>query len=116
MEFSIRFLSNPYEWVPLSYTIINQEPGIECSRGYCVSDTISLNSISGSPTRRRNIRICDFSLNDSVQFRWLMSSYINQANRGTEDRWSLDDIEVNLIDHVNIENILLDSFDSNSFK
>ncbi len=64
-----------------------------------MQDTDILSSIPGEdykPYSRRNVQICGFPLNDSIQLRWLMSSPISTQNRRYEDKWSLDDVQVKL--------------------
>ncbi len=113
LEFSIRFSSNPSEWIPLSLTYIDQASS-NCRRGYCVKETSILLTYIGSPKPyiRSNIIICGFFPTDSIQIRWLMSSHFMVESSVFQDKWSLDDIQVNLITE-NISVLLFeDNFDS----
>ncbi len=122
LEFSIRLLSNPSEWIPLSITHINDNTTSNCRRGYCVQDTDTLISNIGynhkdyKPYSRRNIQICGFPLNDSIQLRWLMSSTISTQNRPYEDKWSLDDIQVKLTTPNHSKLLMAEIFDESSLK
>ncbi len=119
MEFSIRLLSNPSEWIPLSITHINDNTTSNCRRGYCVQDTDILSSVPGTvykPYSRRNIQICGFPLNDSIQLRWLMSSTIGPRNSPYEDKWSLDDIQVKLTTPNHSKLLMEEIFDESSLK
>ncbi len=116
LEFSIRLLSNPSEWIPLSITHINENTTSNCRRGYCVQDSDTLYANQDRETynsySKMNIQICGFPLNESVQLRWLMSTTIIARNSPYEDRWSLDDIEIKLM-MGNISTCLMkDNFDN----
>ncbi len=119
LEFSIRLLSNPSEWIPLSITHINQPTTSNCRRGYCVQENDTLNSNPGNnykPYSKMNIQICGFPLIESVQLRWLMSTTIIVRNSRFEDKWSLDDIEIKLM-MGNISTCLMkDNFDNPTLK
>ncbi len=94
---------------------VNYQKTTTCRRGYCVQDTDVLFPDPGysyKPNSRRNIQICGFPLNDSIQLRWLMSSIVIVSRY--EDRWSLDDIQVFLITPNNSKSLIVDSFDEPS--
>ncbi len=117
LEFSIRLLSNPSEWIPLSITHINMPTTSNCRRGYCVQNTDTLNSnIGNNNYKPLNIQICGFPLNESVQLRWLMSSTIGTKNSSYEDRWSLDNIQIKLMMGNNSTCLIKDKFDNPTLK
>ncbi len=120
LEFSIKLLSDPSEWIPLSFSFVHKTTTSTCRRGYCVQDLDILDTIPGrasyKPYSRRNIQICGFPLNDSIQLRWLMSSTMGNRNRLFEDKWSLDDIQVFLTTHNHSKIIMVESFNEPSLK
>ncbi len=120
LEFSIKLLSNPSEWIPLSFSFVRETTTSTCRRGYCVQDLDILDTTPGNasykPYSRRNIQICGFPLNDSVQLRWLMSSTVVTRNSPYEDRWSLDDIQVFLMTHNHSKILMVESFNEPSLK
>ncbi len=78
-----------------------------------------LSSIPGEdykPYSRRNIQICGFPLNDSIQLRWLMSSTMAVGNSPYEDKWSLDDVQVKLTTPNYSKFLVAEIFDESSLK
>ena len=82
VEFSLQLLSKPEEWIPIRYlyynniddstlqSIIIGEPGHKFRlRGY--NKVEQSNSSNG--LNKFEIQICNFSLSDSLQFRWLQT-------------------------------------------
>ncbi len=117
LEFSIRLLSNPSEWIPLSFTHFNRRTTSNCRRGFCVQDEAVLSTAPDStydPYSWRNIQICGFPLNDSIQLRWLMSSF--HSSRINGDKWSLDDVNMYLIIDNNNKSVIVDNFDASLLK
>ena len=114
MEVSIRFLSNPSEWIPLAVIKINDQTLSPTRHGYVIPYIFELNTTS-KPTSFGNVTICNFPLNDSFQLRWLVASHVIKTP--PRDVWSLDDIEITIITEVNNSTTLLeDSFDMETLK
>ncbi len=72
--------------------------------------------VSYKPYSRRNIQICGFPLNDSIQLRWLMSSTIVVRSSPYEDKWSLDDVQVKLTTPNHSKLLMEEIFDESSLK
>ncbi len=115
LEFSVRLLSNPSEWIPLSILHTIEQTTSNCRRGYCVQDIATLNPLN-MPNIMRKIQICGIPLNDSIQLRWLMSSLLGIKNRPYVDLWSLDDIEINLITGNFSKSLIRDNFNNSALK
>ena len=114
MELSIRFLSDPSEWIPLALIQINSQIVDATRHGYVIPYILELHS-RNMPICFGNVTICNFSLNDSFQLRWLLTSHAVRAK--PRDVWSLDDIEIVFIADVNNSATLLeDSFDMEYLK
>ena len=98
VEFSIQFLSNPSQWIPLSLNIVDRDPSLThyYRRGYPVLEARRFFVNEGIPSEN-NIQICNFSLSDSFRLRWLLTSTFFVANNYYQDLWSLDDVEVSLV-------------------
>ncbi len=114
LEFSVRLLSNPSEWIPLSIIHTIEQTTSNCRRGYCVQDIATLHP-RNMPNIMRKIQICGIPLNDSIQLRWLMSSLLGK-NRRFGDWWSLDDIEINLITGNFSKSLIRDNFNNSALK
>ena len=114
MEVSIRFLSNPSEWIPLAVIKINNQTLSPTRHGYVIPYIFELHTVN-NPTSFGNMTICNFSLNDSFQLRWLVTSHVIMTP--PRDVWSLDDINVTIITEVsNSTTLLEDSFDMGHLK
>ena len=114
MEVYIRFLSNPSEWIPLAVIQINKQVASTRRQGYNIPylyiRTDEVNVVHG------NITICNFSLTDSIQLRWLVTSRAFTEDRAPADVWSLDDVEITLITECDNYTLLADSFDMSELK
>ena len=117
MEFSLRLLSKPEEWIPirfLYYNIISTsssifigEPGDNFRlRGYKVEQSKASNGWN-----KFKIQICNFSLSDSLQFRWLQTSKFSSG--GVNDVWFMDNITINLVQPSSRKNLLVEEFSEN---
>ena len=114
MEVYIRFMSNPSEWIPLAVIQINKQTVNSCRHGY----NIPYLYIHNDSTRvvHGNITICNFSLTDSIQVRWLVTSHNGFGNKAPTDVWSLDDVEITLTTECDNYTLLADSFDKSELK
>ena len=115
MEVYIRFLSNPSEWIPLAVIQISNQRVNTTRHGYDVPYKYALDT-SGTGTVHGNITICNFTLTDSIQVRWLVTSRGFTKHRAPRDVWSLDDVEVTLITECDNYTLLADSFDMSELK
>ena len=114
MEVYIRFLSNPSEWIPLAVIQINHQRVNTTRHGYNIPylyiRTYEMNLVHG------NITICNFSLTDSIQVRWLVTSRTPHKDTVPTDVWSLDDVEITLITECDNYTLLADSFNMSELK
>jgi len=115
MEVSIRFLSDPSEWIPLSVIQINSQIVSSTRHGYAVSYIYDL-QVWDTGLVNGNITICNFSLTDSFQLRWLLNSDTFTQNKAPKDVWSLDDVKVTLVTECINHTLLEDSFEMNEIK
>ena len=114
MEVSIRFLSNPSEWVPLAVIKINNQTLSPTRHGYVIPYIFELHAIN-KPTSFGNVTICNFPFNDSFQLHWLVTSHVIMVP--PRDVWSLDDIKITINNEVNNNTTLLeDAFDMGHLK
>ena len=74
MEVYIRFLSNPSEWIPLALIQINKQRVSTTRHGYNIPYKYILDRNNNIFEVHGNITICSFSLTDSFQLRWLVTS------------------------------------------
>ena len=114
MEFYIRFLSNPSEWLPLAVIQINNQSISTRRHGYEIPHLYKLTS--ETKVVHGNITICSFSLTDSIQVRWLVTSRPSNKDTAPKDVWSLDDVEITLITECDNYTLLADSFDMSELK
>ena len=116
MEFSIQMNSEGV-WIPITSsqvsTLIGSRENDEnvedvVIRGYHVEPNLaSPGSIS--------VQVCDFTHQvNSIQFRWLQTSIINDQNRLT-DIWTLEAVNISYHD-INSNTLLLDQFDESELK
>ena len=115
MEVYIRFLSNPSEWIPLAVIQINKQIVTLTRHGYDIPYLYELHAADMNEVYG-NITICNFSLTDSIQVRWLVTSRPITKNKAPADVWSLDDVEITLITECDNYTLLADSFDMNELK
>ena len=118
VEFSLRFLSEPEKWIPIRFmyssiarntsSIYIGEPG-ELFRGYKVEQ-----STASDGWNKLDIQICSFSLNDSLQFRWLQTSVFTPG--GIKDVWFMDNITINLVLPSSNCILLVDDFNNENLK
>ena len=116
MEVYIRFLSNPSEWIPLAVIQINNQIVSLTRHSYVIPFVYILNGNINIFQVHGNITICNFSLTDSIQVRWLVTSRASVKDRAPTDVWSLDDVEITLITERNNYTLLADSFDMSELK
>jgi len=106
VEFSLRLLSHPEEWTPISFiyhenTILPSitdigGPGEHFRlRGYKVEQKI-------------NLQICNFSLSDSIQFRWLQTTVHRPGE--IADVWYMDNVSILLMEPSSKSILLEDDF------
>ena len=115
MEVYIRLLSNPSEWIPLAVIQIYQQRVKTLRHGYNIPYIYVLESFD-RPIIHADITICNFSLTESIQFRWLVTSRSLIKNRPGRDVWSLDDVEITLTTQCDNYTLLADSFDMTKLK
>ena len=119
MEFSLRLLSEPEEWIPIRF-IYNSDtdrqpidigaPGEDFRlRGYKVEQ-----SMVSDGWNKFEIQICNFSLSDSIQFRWLQTSIFRPG--GISDVWFMDNITIKLVQTSSRNNLLMEEFNSEKLK
>ncbi len=108
VEFSVR-TSVEKDWIPLLYLYPNTSIGNVWNkiRGY---DTFMKQEIQ-QETTSINLEVCDITLTDTVQFRWLQFTKFTSIWFKLRDFWALDDINIALLKENN-ENkcIVSDSF------
>ena len=110
MEVYIRLLSNPSEWIPVAFIQIGRQIENTRRHGYDIPYGYVLQP-SNSAIIHSHITVCNFSLTDSIQVRWLVTSRTTNTNRAPRDVWSLDDVEITLITECDNYTLLADSFD-----
>ena len=103
VEFSVRRLSEPEEWIPLLFInrdtntketqrhkdIMLGKPGPKFSlRGYRVEQVF----VGNERQALEKISISGVEINDSVQFRWLQTCQIGKKK--FSDAWLLDNIKI----------------------
>ena len=115
MEVYIRFLSNPSDWIPVAVIQINRQKANTTRHGYNIPYLYIFN-ITEIDVVHGNITICNISLTDSIQVRWLVTSRTCCENRVPTDVWSLDDVEITLITECDNYTLLADSFDMSKLK
>lgn len=112
VEFSVRLLSRPKEWIPLHffYKTTSQKMNTRIDhaeiRGYKVTkEFLSNNGIFFNYVGR----VCDFNQSDSIQFCWLQTS----CSDGMRTKfWLLDKIVINISTSTNGDiTILNETFD-----
>ena len=120
VEFSLRLLSEPEEWIPIRFTyntMSNRNKEIDIGapgedfrlRGYKVEQ-----SMVSYGWNKFEIQICNFSLSDSIQFRWLQTSIFRPG--GISDVWFMDNITINLVQPSSRKNLLMEEFNSEKLK
>ena len=119
VEFSLRLLSEPEEWIPIRFTynsdtdrqaIYIGAPGEDFRlRGYKVEQ-----SMASDGWNKFEILICNFSLSDSIQFRWLQTSIFKPG--GISDVWFMDNITIKLVQTSSRNNLLMEEFNSEKLK
>ena len=112
VEVYIRFLSEPTEWIPLAVIQIYHQIVSFTRHGYDIPYILLLDR----PDFHGDITICNFSLTDSIQVRWLVTSRTCCEDKAPTDVWSLDDVEITLITERDNYTLLADSFDMNELK
>ena len=115
MEVYIRFLSNPSEWIPVAVIQINSQKANTTRHGYNIPYLYTFN-IKEIDVVHGNITICNISLTDSIQVRWLVTSRAFHKDRPPHDVWSLDDVEITLVTECDNYTLLTDSFDMSELK
>ena len=120
VEFSLRLLSETEEWIPIRFIynkVVNNVLGIKIGapgedfrlRGYKVEQ-----SMVSDGWNKFEIQICNFSLSDSLQFRWLQTSLFKPG--GISDVWFMDNITINLVQPSSRNNLLVEEFNSGNLK
>ncbi len=130
IEFSVRLLSNPEEWIPLKYIYfrkggnsheeiyIGDEDNFTI-RGYTV-DIIQTYypNVTNTTTYSKTIvmaKICFENHSDAIQFRWLQTSYLKLDS--AKDNWILNFIEIEAVDDYSVTKMLLnESFENGEIK
>ena len=89
----------PEEWIPITYVFrrydrknkINISDG-DGIRGYEVNE---VRQHGDNSTQDIMVHICNFNISDSIQFRWLQTSII-ENNDFLRDVWILDNLEISI--------------------
>ncbi len=110
IEFSIRYSSNPAEWIPISLTVI-RPISTEYIREYRVPEVIR---VQADVITEYNFKICNHSIADPFQLRWL--AYTRLGRQGHSDTWSLDNLNVDLHFNNEVFTAVRESFNENYFK
>ncbi len=108
VEFSVR-TSVEKDWIPLLYLYPNISKGNvpNRTRGY---NTFMKQEIQ-QKTTSINLEVCDITLTDTVQFRWLQFARLVPNLHELNDFWALDDINIALLSENNESKcIVSDSF------
>ena len=107
VEFSVR-TSVEKDWIPLLYLYPNISGNVRNRiRGY---DTFMKQEIQ-QKTTSINLEVCDITLTDTVQFRWLQFARLVPNLHELNDFWALDDINIALLSENNESKcIVSDSF------
>ncbi len=108
VDFSVR-TSVEKDWIPLLYLYPNISKGNVPNRirGY---DTFMKQEIQ-QKTTSINLEVCDITLTDTVQFRWLQFARLVPNLHELNDFWALDDINIALLSENNESKcIVSDSF------
>ncbi len=108
VEFSVR-TSVEKDWILLLYLYPNISRGNVRNRirGY---DTFMKQEIQ-QKTTSINLEVCDITLTDTVQFRWLQFARLTPNFDELNDLWALDDINITLLSENNESKcIVSDSF------
>ncbi len=108
VEFSVR-TSVEKDWIPLLYLYPNISKGNVPNRirGY---NTFMKQEIQ-QKTTSITLEVCDITLTDTVQFRWLQFARLVPNLHELNDFWALDDINIALLSENNESKcIVSDSF------
>ena len=116
VEFSLRLLSEPDEWIPIRFTYFSKTGTNNAVnignfgedfrlRGYKVQQSMVSDGLSKS-----EIQVCNFNLSNSVQFRWLQTSLFRSD--GIKDVWFMDNINITLVVQSSRHNLLMDEFNT----
>ncbi len=108
VEFSVQ-TSVEKDWIPLLYLYPDISNGKVPNRirGY----DIFIKQEIQQKTTSINLEVCDITLTDTVQFRWLQFTKIGANLRKLKDLWALDDINIALLSENNESKcIVSDSF------
>lgn len=127
VEFSIRLLSRPEEWIPIKF-IYHRDSRNTSSiyignkedfhlRGFSVQTL----QIDVGPDRASlmnvTVEICNFSSSDSFQFRWLQTSHYVRNDVKQKDIFMLNYFEIELVTSDGNSFVLLnESFDNDTMK
>ncbi len=115
IEFAIRFMSNPYEWIPLLEVTTERLANFPVyRRGYLVPHRGHLHR-ENSMIYTSSFSICGFALSESIQLRWLARSYFLAANPWFKDLWSVDDVQVELLTETGTYKLLSDTFENSTW-
>ena len=120
VEFSLRLLSKPEEWIPIRFIyngMSNRNRAIDIGapgedfrlRGYKVEQ-----SIISDGWNKFDTQICNFSLSDSIQFRWLQTTYFLPGR--IIDVWFMDNITINLVEPSSRSNLLVEEINTENLK
>ena len=60
------------------------------------------------------IQVCNFNLNNSIQFRWLQTSQFRPD--GIKDVWLMDNINITLVVQSSKHNLLRDEFNTKNLE
>ena len=120
VEFSLRSLSEPDEWIPIRFTYFSKTSTNNAVnignfgedfrlRGYKVQQSMVSDGLSKS-----EIQVCNFNLSNSVQFRWLQTSLFRRD--GIKDVWFMDNINITLVVQPSRHNLLMDDFNTKNLE
>ena len=107
VEFSVRLLSTPEEWIPLRFIyhrdsknhseIYIGEKNNFHLRGYAVQTLQIDTGLHQASIMNVTIEVCHFNASDSMQFRWLQTSYFVINTEKQKDIWILDYIGIDAV-------------------
>lgn len=101
---SYRLLSDPLEWIPLKF-IYHRNHGNHGNitigdknnftlRGYAVPIRHVKFQTGKASYWNIKIAVCGFDADDSIQFRWLQTSYFHRSETIAKDKWILNNVNI----------------------
>ena len=139
MEFAVRLSSMPDEWIPLTL-LYSSDNFTDSEMDRDESETITEGNTNTSfnedtfndstivlirgyrvvpraiPIENMNdnnitLRICNFSNNESFQFRWLQTSNLDLSTEENDEMWALNNINITLVNEDSNRSISFDELE-----